>query len=96
MKTDIQKLLSSICTLLAETNETVWEERLKYFHQRLDIDYDTTLSEIKSVFGGAGSFNDLILQKNGQMLRQENIALNDLQDQLYDALKKEMAARRPQ
>ncbi|MFP2468885.1 DUF6966 domain-containing protein [Pseudescherichia vulneris] len=94
MMTEIKNLLNSISILLDATNEKKWAEQFKHFHQQLDADYDTTLNEIKIVFGGAGSFNDLILQKNGQMLREENIALNKLQDALYDALKKEIIARR--
>lgn len=40
-------------------------------------------SAILSVFGGAGSFNDVILYRDGQPLTAENTRLEALRDELY-------------
>lgn len=93
MKSDIDVLLTQTIDLLVECNETIWSKKLIYFREHLNSDYDQTLLGIRSVFGGAGSFNDLILQSNGKMLRTENNALSELQDKLYSITKAEISAR---
>ncbi|GLR10751.1 hypothetical protein COO59_08875 [Mixta theicola] len=94
MKTKIQKLLRDISLLLAENDEKKWAANLNRFNEQLDLDYEATLSNIKRLSGGAGSFNDLVLHYNGQMLKRENNQLNILQNQLYEVLKQETISRR--
>lgn len=94
MKNKIQHLLTKISLLLSDNNEKAWADTFILFNKRLDLDYDATLIEIRCSFGGAGSFNDLVLHRNGQMLVQENNELNVLQEQLYEVLKKEIISRR--
>lgn len=93
MKSDIKVLLTQIIDFLIEYHEDVWSKKLIYFREHLDSDYDQALSGIRSVFGGAGSFNDLILQSNGKMLRTENNTLSELQGKLYSMIKAEILAR---
>ena len=71
MKTTIQHLLAQITLLLSENNEQAWAKRFEFYSRQLDVDYDTSLSEIKGVFGGAGPFNDLVLHNNQQMQIKE-------------------------
>ncbi|WP_370966478.1 DUF6966 domain-containing protein [Enterobacter wuhouensis] len=85
MKSNIQSLLVKIIHLLSVNGEKKWAETFEQLSKKLDVDYDTTLIEIKRTFGGAGSFNDIVLHQNGQMLTRENRELDKLQDQLYDA-----------
>lgn len=93
MRTKIKELLVQITSLLLENNQNGWAEKFDSFSQKLDTDYDNTLREIKLTFGGAGSFNDVVLHKDGKILISENRELSNLQDQLYDVLKKEMITR---
>lgn len=90
MKANIQKFLVKITHLLSDSGETKWAATFENFSKDLEVDYDTTLIKIKRTFGGAGSFNDVVLHQNGQMLTSENRELNILQDQLYDALTAEI------
>lgn len=94
MKNNIQQLLQKISFLLAENNEKNWAEQFGSFRVKLETDYAQTLHEIKRVFGGAGSLNDLVLQRNGQMLTCENNELNTLLDQLYDNVNEEINQHR--
>ena len=64
-----------------------------YYREHLDSDYDQTVIGIRSIFGGAGSFNDLILQNNGKMLQAENNTLSELSDKLYSLIKAEISER---
>jgi len=93
MKSDVNVLLNKIIELLVSCNESVWSKKLIYFREQLDSDYEQALLGIRSIFAGAGSFNDLILQNNGKMLREENNTLNRLQDELYSLTKAEISAR---
>lgn len=90
MKTKIQKLLFSIHLLLLENEQQEWAKRIELFSKQLDVDYKKTLLEVKGIFAGAGSFNDLVLHKKSEMLKSENNELNMLQDKLYDVLKEEI------
>ena len=69
-------------------------DQLIYYREHLDSDYDQAVLGIRSIFGGAGSFNDLILQNNGKMLRTENETLSELSDKLYSLIKAEISARK--
>ncbi|MGU3486427.1 DUF6966 domain-containing protein [Enterobacter bugandensis] len=93
MKSDIHTLLNKIIELLVSCDESVWSKRLTYYREHLNSDYDHTVLAIRSIFGGAGSFNDLILQNNGIMLRAENNTLNELSDELYSLIKTEISER---
>ncbi|WMY76420.1 hypothetical protein RHD99_11050 [Buttiauxella selenatireducens] len=94
MKTNIQHLLTKISLLLSNNDEERWAAAFEQLSKKLDLDYDTALSDIKHTFGGAGSFNDLVLHHKGQMLVRENNELNALQDQLYEAVTTEIINRR--
>ncbi|UWX93459.1 hypothetical protein N2K86_00410 [Enterobacter mori] len=93
MKSDIHMLLNKIIELLVSCDESVWSKRLINYREDLDSDYDQTVLAIRSIFGGAGSFNDLILQNNGKMLRAENNTLNELSDELYSLIKAAISER---
>ncbi|HEC5298604.1 hypothetical protein SPG90_18185 [Enterobacter sp. D2] len=94
MKSNIHTLLNKIIELLVSCDETVWSKKLIYYRELLDSDYDQAVLGIRSIFGGAGSFNDLILQNNGKMLRTENETLSELSDKLYSLIKAEISARK--
>ena len=94
MKSDIHTLLDQIIELLVSCDESVWSKRLIYYREHLDSDYDQAVLGIRSIFGGAGSFNDLILQNNGKMLRTENETLSELSYKLYSLIKAEISARK--
>lgn len=94
MKSNIQNLLTKISLLLSSHDEEQWATAFEQVSKKLDFDYDTGLSDIKRTFGGAGSFNDLVLHHKGQVLICENNELNSLQGQLYDAVTTEILNRR--
>ncbi|MBS0968706.1 hypothetical protein JK232_07345 [Nissabacter archeti] len=93
MKEEIKKLMMKIIVLLAESDEALWVNRFEWLNYCIDTHYDDALYEIKQLFGSANSFNDLILHRNGYMLKKENDELSSLQDELYSLLKKEIANR---
>ena len=63
-----------------------WADLFAYFKQKIiDGESQEAKRELKSIFGGMGSFNDLILQKNGQIL-DSNARLQELRSELFDTI----------
>jgi hypothetical protein len=87
---ELKKVIDRIVKILSENDEQSYAKCFGRLAESLDINYLDALYQLKSHFGGAGSFNDLILQKNGQMLISENDELDDLKHKLYDLLTAEI------
>lgn len=46
-----------------------WERMFKYFIEEIRAgNVDKVKREIQNIYGGMGSFNDLVLQKDGEIL----------------------------
>ena len=45
--------------------------------------YESLVQEIINLYGGMGSFNDLILYKNGNILKKDNKILDELRSNMY-------------
>lgn len=81
----IPELLSKIADLLATHNEPQWARRFR----RLEGEYGSAPNdirqEIKALYGGMGSFNDLVLHgTNGIPLAGENDELDTYRTALYE------------
>lgn len=84
--TDIKragKILERIEELLRLGAPVTWIETTKSIKQELLISPAFAIRDILAMYGGIGSFNDIILYKNGQPLISENIEFDDLRTQLY-------------
>jgi hypothetical protein len=85
---EIKTLLKKIVSLLQENDEVYWAST---FQTQLDklISNAYTQEIVKEIIdnykGGMGSFSDLVLQKNMQMLIKENDRLANLKHELYNA-----------
>lgn len=80
----IEASLSRIVDLLIFGENYEWARALKRFENEIENTPDATSSKILSIFGGMGSFNDIVLYKNGQPLIPENNELFELRSILYD------------
>lgn len=90
MKSEIKTTVSSIITILLDNNEKFWIKELEILSPQLDINYVDTLHELRKLFGGAGSFTDLVLHKDGWPLKAENDELFELRTKLYKQIKDEL------
>jgi len=83
-------LIEQIIDLLVSVRESNWADAFKSFRRRLDNSdsesTETLRSDILRIYGGMGSFNDLVLYQEGQPLIKENQALDKLRMELFDAL----------
>lgn len=85
-------ILQELITLLEKSKETNWSASLRSSMQALtrcvdDIERDYVKSQVKRIFGGMGSFSDLILFNDGKVLIAENNQLEKLRRELYESLR---------
>jgi len=57
---------------------------LAYLANYLDDDPEEAIYKIHLLFGGMGSLNDVVLQKNGKPLIVQNKKFNELSTTLYE------------
>lgn len=95
MKEEIKITIDSIIHILS-SNPTAcrWVNPFEALRGELDIDYDSALHSLRGLFGGMGSFNDLVLHQDGIPLRSKNNELHELSDILYEQLKAAILSRR--
>lgn len=88
---DTELILQQLVALLYRTNEHNWSESLQSLMLELkgssnEVDRNLIKSQLRGIFGGMGSFSDLILFKNGKILIDENNELDSLRQALYQSL----------
>jgi hypothetical protein len=81
---NIQMVLSRMAELLRLGGRQDWAAALEKFHNESGTNWSITKGKILSLYGGMGSVNDLILYRNGVLLRAENNELDALRSKLYD------------
>jgi len=76
-----------IYELLAGVGEPGRAKSFKAFADRLESNDDVAVyRDIISLYGGAGSFNDLVLYRDGKICMEENNELDRLRTGLYNAI----------
>ncbi|WP_177735115.1 DUF6966 domain-containing protein [Flavobacterium inviolabile] len=70
--------------LLTEVGELNWAKCFENFISELELSKDNSAyRKIISIYGGMGSFDDLILYKDGVLCQKENDTLHTLKKELY-------------
>lgn len=87
MRDEIRKTVANIACILSSNDEHTWAKSFERLGTELDSDYESSIRKLKGLYGGMGSFNDIVLHKNGRPLIQENDELDDLRHTLYNQLK---------
>lgn len=72
-----------ISKLLKESNKNDWSKLFLLFANQYESDKRDTLTKIRHHYGGMGSFNDLVLYKDGKVNLEEMEKLEKLREGLY-------------
>lgn len=85
---NVTNKLKQIEIILRTCGESRWLSVIESFIAQLlshgeDDDFRGTLREIIGMYGGMGSFNDLVLFDGGKVCYSENEQLNTLREELY-------------
>ena len=86
----ITSVLDNIIKLLESNNENNWVHAFKIFRKKCDNsnaeDLKLLYGEIRRIYGGMNSFNDVILCHQGEYLVKENETLDGFRKELFDIL----------
>lgn len=80
---EIKAVLNEMAFLLADCDMNDWSGMLLRLRAYMDEDRQDAIYRILNLYGGMGSLNDLVLCKNGQMLKAENDTFAELRTRLY-------------
>ncbi|MEQ9867278.1 DUF6966 domain-containing protein [Pectobacterium aroidearum] len=80
---EIKAALNEMAFLLADCDMNDWSEMLLRLRAYMDEERQDAIYRILNLYGGMGSLNDLVLCKNGQMLKAENDTFAELRTHLY-------------
>lgn len=84
-------VIEKIIELLVSVGESNWANAFNQFRERCnnpDVEnLECLRTEILRIYGGMGSFNDLVLYKQGQPMTKENQKLDELRKELFHILK---------
>lgn len=86
MEKEIRQILLEIIELLEIVGEYNWITTFKRLYADNVTSRKDWLREIKNMFGGMGSFTDLVLMRNGVFCIEENNKLDQLRDRLYNRM----------
>lgn len=86
--TEIKYILDNIIEVLSSVDEPDWLRVLQSFRERAELptirEKESLLSDIIRIYGGMGSFNDLVLYKNDEIMINETTHLDELRRRLFE------------
>lgn len=86
MKNEIKKTVIDIANVLSSNDEDSWAKTFEKLSSELDFDCESSIFSLRKLYGGMGSFNDIVLHKDGIPLIRENDELDELRHTLYKQL----------
>jgi hypothetical protein len=82
----VREYCVSIRELLIQTEEYNWVKLFNNFIEDIEHNEENKYRNILKIYGGMGSFNDLVLYKDGKPCIRENNELSQLRTALYSVI----------
>lgn len=80
----IKAIIKEIIEVLEEAGEDNWKRTFQHYLKDYDtMELDSLKRSIIRIYGGMGSFNDLVLSKDGKLCIKENNILDKLREKLF-------------
>ena len=80
---EIQNTVDDIIAILEKYDDD-WANVFKRIKNNLYLNQKNTIRDIRYLYGGMGSFNDFVFQKDGNMPKDDNHKLYELRTKLYE------------
>jgi hypothetical protein len=80
-----EEVLKRMAELLRIGGQERWACLLEAINEQLGTDPVQARYEIRRLYGGMGSLNDVVLVGDGKVLKEENDELDQLRSKLYSA-----------
>ena len=89
----ISDILNKIISVLERSSEDDWlnifKEIIKNYESLTnDDEKEVYRRKLLRIYGGMGSFSDLVLYKNNDVLHKENNELDELRKELFEELRR--------
>lgn len=87
MSVDLAGLVSEAASLLHGAGEERWRQACEHWRAELsspETDPRNVAREFLAAYGGMGSFNDLVLYRDGRLLGSETESLDRLRGRIFD------------
>ncbi|VVE56288.1 hypothetical protein PAQ31011_05095 [Pandoraea aquatica] len=81
---EIQRILLRMSELLTFSGRDDWASSISHLADKADEGYSSVRPEIRQMYGGMGSLNDIVLYKDGNLLREENDEFDALRHRLHE------------
>jgi len=81
---EIRSVLLRMSELLLLSGLDDWAHELIRLARKADSGYFAVRPDIRQMYGGMGSLNDVVLYKSGRVLQQENDEFDVLRERLYE------------
>jgi hypothetical protein len=88
MFNNVPDLVQAITRLLEANDEIAWATTLRNIMIDFDIDPSATKANIRRLYGGMGSLNDVVLQDRAGPKQAENDELDRLRSELFSICQK--------
>lgn len=72
-------------SILCRSSEANWAAALEALLVQAKVDASSAAPQIMRIFGGMGSFNDVVLVEDGEVLVEANNRLNEARERLHRA-----------
>lgn len=91
-ETELAELLAEAASLSESGGAPDWARALRRAREEYLADAEAGSVTVKSMFGGMGSFNDLVLVRGDTALGAENDRLEWIRDRLFEILQNRHAS----
>ena len=84
MNQEIRSLLTEIEQMMQEFDEISWAKAFARLATEYEEDSEIASRKIIALYGGMGSFNDIVFFRGGKVVAEENERLDSLRKRLYE------------
>ncbi|OAB78726.1 DUF6966 domain-containing protein [Cochleicola gelatinilyticus] len=84
---NLKDILKNILEIFRNVGEREWTSVFDNFLKEIEVSDKKKLKrKILKIYGGMGSFNDLVLYREGRLCYKENVELDKLRKKLYNEI----------
>lgn len=88
-KIEIQETIQEISKILLDANINEWGRSMLKLSKEIEENTEETKKKILRLYGGMGSFNDILIYEEGKISKEKTEKLDSLRLKLFDMCQKE-------
>jgi len=84
---EIKEIMLKIISILLDAGMEDWSAAITKLSHEMDVDPDCAKKKVLRLYGGMGSFNDIVIYKNGELLIEKTNEFDELKTNLFELCK---------